>query len=795
MRQGWITMIEYSRGRSKLDNKPEQRRAEDFNAFCQAVLNDRAAQKGQQYICGPMAIAPNDRTHQSQSSFANAVGSPHRCKQCALRRRWMGLDIDGGLNDTTYLQFRAALMPFNALVYTTASHTAVDHHLRVIVELSLPLERTQLQRASLAFRQQIDDAVAGVTIAWDKACDNAEQPLFLPLHSASHQRFEGKPFAVESFLAEEVAQAEAEPVLIPASPGDLHAMVFMQQEITKLSATPHGQRSNALNKLAYTLGGYVGAGRLDKVHVEAMLLRATAHWPDPQKTARTITASIASGACVPLVNTMSIRSVGAGPENHDTHVTQSPCTDLANAARIRTHYGDRLLYVDGIGWHVFEGPWRHRELAAKQIFFGLSAIVAAEVQELKSSCDQSVSDVEQGGRSAALEARQKWAKKCEQRATIESAIKMAEPLLACGASEMDADPMLVGMPAGVLDLRNCEVRSHQPGDRITRTLSCNYDPDAQCPVFQGFVNQIMGGDAELVDYVQRILGYALSGKRDEQMLPILYGTGANGKSTLVNAIQEIFGDYAATGATGLLTAQNQGGDSGAEADLLGRRLVIVSETGESDRMNEEQVKRLTSREDIKARRLYQNYMQFKPTHLLLLQTNHKPRVAGTDHGIWRRLKLIPFLVTIPEHARDVDLGTKLKSEYPGILRWMVEGWKKYQANGLHTPQRVLDATAEYRSISDQVGMFLSEMCTVGKEQKCTNEQIYFAYERWANDSGERAISKRRFSQQLSERDGITAMRTSAARGWLGVAPAQRVALIPLSVGTTLTLPPRPTSLS
>lgn len=778
-------MFEYSRGRSFSDNQPEQRQSGTFDDFCTAILEDRGTKKGEQYICAPMGIAPDDELHRGQGHFHKAIGQHHRCKACALPRRWIGLDIDGGLEEKTFEKFKTVISEYNALIYTTSSHRVGDFHLRVVIEMDRPLNRDELRIASSTFRAMVDRLLPDIAIKWDVSCDKAEQPLYLPLKTAHCLRLTGRPFvaAIELMSPPKAMPPTLPPTINDSAPSDSQALKVLEKQCKKVAEAAPGTRNNTLNDVSHLLGGYVGASRLRRAGVEQALATATAHWPEPEKTKGTIRSGLESGIRKPIYNDSCPTVL------HECGITlesESMCSDLANAHRIVQHFGKQLLYVVGVGWHIFNSPWNLDELAAKKIVYGLSSVVAGEAQAMQNWCELAESPAQHAERLAAMELRWKWAKKCEQLSVVENAMKMAEPLLSCKASDMDADPLLVGMPSGVLDLSSCTVRPYTERDRISKTIVCDYLPTATCPTFMSFIQQIMGGDAELIDYLQRILGYAISGQRHEQMLPILYGTGANGKSTLVNAVQDILGDYASTAAPGLLVAKFGQNSSVGEADLMGRRLVVVSETGESEKLNEEQVKRLTSREPIKARRLYQQLMQFNPTHLILLQTNHKPRVAGTDHGIWRRLKLIPFLVTIPEHLRDTDLGSKLRSECAGLLAWMIEGWKKYQVNGLPIPRAVEAATAEYRSASDKIGMFLAEYCRVGPQFSCTTEQLYKAYERWCMAENERPVSKNRLTQLLLERGGFSQTRTKIARGWQGV--AVEISALGLPGGLLPTLP-------
>lgn len=783
-------MFEFSRGGSFFDNQPEQRRSSTFDEFCVAILQDRGAEKGEQYICAPMAIAVDDEIHRSQDSFSKAIGKPHRCKACALPRRWIGLDIDGGLDETTFESFRSAISGYNSLIYSTSSHKKGDFHLRVVVETDRPLGRDELMKASMAFRGMVNRLLPGVSIRWDASCDKAEQPLYLPLKTAHDLRMHGKPFIAAPELLYPpipITTSVLPTKIVHSAQADPHALSVLAKQAKRVAGAVPGERNITLNDAAHLLGGYIGAGRLNRIAVEEALTAAATRWPDPSKTTATMRSGIESGMSKPIfsdLGTAVFSGSGSALES------ESMCSDLANANRIVHHFSKQLLYVEGVGWHIFSPPWRLDELAAKKIVYGLSSIVAAEAQLMQDWCDLAESPAQRADRLAAMELRWKWAKKCEQLSVVESAMRMAEPLLSCKASDMDADPLLVGAPSGVLDLSTCTVRPYTELDRISKTIACDYIPAATCPAFMIFIREIMGADIELIDYLQRILGYAISGQRHEQMLPILYGTGANGKSTLINAVQDVLGDYASTAAPGLLVAKFGNNSSVGEADLMGRRLVVVSETGENEKLNEEQVKRLTSREPIKARRLYQQLMQFNPTHLILLQTNHKPRVAGTDHGIWRRLKLIPFLVTIQEGMRDANLGEKLRLEYAGLLSWMVEGWKKYQAGGLPIPRAVEAATAEYRSASDKIGMFISDCCCVGPQHQCTTEQLYKAYERWCVEENERPVSKNRLTQLLLERGGFTQTRTKMARGWLGIAVELSAFSVPNTALQSIATAPR-----
>ena len=221
-----------------------------------------------------------------------------------------------------------------------------------------------------------------------------------------------------------------------------------------------------------------------------------------------------------------------------------PCTHLANAHRLVKHYGDRLLYVQGVGWHTWSPPWRLDELGARRLAQGLGKLIAREAAALGDWVADARDSDERERREVVMKARWSWAKSSEFVACIESSLKAAEPLLTCDAADMDANPDILGLPSGVLELATGEHREHRQKDRLTRVAGCNFDPAATCPTWQRFVTEIMGGDAELLDYVQRLAGYALTGHRGEHLLPILWGAGANGKSTFLGTLQAVLGEYA-----------------------------------------------------------------------------------------------------------------------------------------------------------------------------------------------------------------------------------------------------------
>lgn len=526
--------------------------------------------------------------------------------------------------------------------------------------------------------------------------------------------------------------------------------------------------------------------RIARLMMRSGLVRDKWHTRRPDGTYLTMTIANACASCDNVYQEPAAKIAAAGGEN--AAGATSATSDLSNAYRLQAAHGDSLMHVDGLGWHVWVGggPWRHDDHAASRLAFGLGKAVQAEADAM----DAWVQEATTGGmgsdeikrRAEAHKHRKRWAKQSESKAVIDHSLSLAESLLAVSADTLDASPLLVGCPGGVLDLATRTMREHRREDRISKTIACDHSPAAQAPQWDRFISEIFGGNAELLTYVPTLAGYFLSGQRGEHLLPVFHGSGANGKSTFLGTLQQLLGDYAGTAAPGLLISRGGNDHPTGLAALQGKRLVVCSETAETGKLDEEQVKKLTGGDLISARRMRQDFFTFRPTHIIALQTNFRPKVLGTDTGIWRRIKLIPFSVTIPAERRDPQLSEKLAAELPGILSWAVAGWQMYQQRGFVEPRDVEEATAEYRSSSDHVGNFLDDRCTLNPELTVPTATLYFNYRNWCTEAGEHPLTQRALALRLSERPGVTSGRTKHARLWhgLGIDSHALLAAFPIS---------------
>jgi putative DNA primase/helicase len=331
---------------------------------------------------------------------------------------------------------------------------------------------------------------------------------------------------------------------------------------------------------------------------------------------------------------------------------------------------------------------------------------------------------------------------------------------------LDKDPWLLNCPNGTLDLRTGELREHRREDLITKMTSVRYSSDAKAPLFEKVLNRVVP-DPELRTFIQRVTGMALTGDVSEQKLFFLYGTGANGKSTFVNAVLEVSGSYGIQATRDLLVIKRDQHPTEL-TDLFGRRLVASVEAEDGRRLAESLVKMLTGGENIRARRMREDFWEFPPTHKLFLVANHKPIVRGTDHAIWRRIKLIPFDVTLPEDEQDKTLPDKLEAEYPGILAWAVKGCQDWQKHGLAEPKAVTDATAAYRAEMDMIADFIEECCITGEDLWCKFGDFYNRYTKWCEESGEKPLPKLGFGNKLTERGILSVPGTGNVAGRSGI---------------------------
>ncbi len=527
---------------------------------------------------------------------------------------------------------------------------------------------------------------------------------------------------------------------------------------------PEGQRNTVLFRAACAM-------RRHGVHAAAILAAllednaARCDPPLPDDEVRRIAASAAQYEPAGPAATFSFSTNGHGaghtPRDDGTAAGDGPLhlTDVGNGKRLVARHGRDLLYCERWkSWLVWDGQRFARD----------------ETGEIERRAKETVRHMyAQAGAVADDEARKeqvKWALRSESGQRLREMIAAArtEEGIAVAPAAFDADPWLLNVANGTIDLRTGTLREARRDDRLTKIAPVVYDPAARCPTWLGFLDRVMDGKAEVISFLQRAVGYSLTGDISEHCLFLLFGTGRNGKSTFVETLSAALGDYAMTTTTDTLLVRREGGIPNDLARLVGARLVSASESEAGRNLAEALVKQLTGGDTISARFLHAEFFDFKPAFKLWFRTNHKPTIRGTDDGIWTRIRLIPFTQRIPDSEIDRRLPERLLAELPGILAWAVAGCLAWQREGLGMPTEVARATAEYRSEMDVLATFLADCCVVGAEYRCTAKELYAAYTRWAEENGERAVSQKALGLRLAERGFVNAKGTGGARLWAGL---------------------------
>lgn len=338
-----------------------------------------------------------------------------------------------------------------------------------------------------------------------------------------------------------------------------------------------------------------------------------------------------------------------------------------------------------------------------------------------------------------------------QVAKIDAFVRLAstDERVVAMVDELNTDPLLLNVANGTIDLSTGDIRPHNPADRITQLAPVNYDPKAACPKWLQTLSLVFDGDEELIRYVQKLLGYSITGDTGEHLLPICYGGGNNGKSTIWNTVLELLGDYGTLANEDLLLGEKHSHPT-EKANLYQKRFIPISEPERGAKLKESRVKELTGDRTITARRMHEDYWSFTRTHTFWLSTNHLPRIDGRDDGIWRRIKLIPFSVNIGkkvEPIKDFDRWL-VRNEGPGILAWLVQGYLEYQREGLKEPEVVSSATSGYRDNSDPLKEFFDNFCVVGDGREATANELFEAYSdpsrhagKWSNTAFGKAMKE------------------------------------------------------
>ncbi|USY31717.1 phage/plasmid primase, P4 family [Bacillus velezensis] len=420
-------------------------------------------------------------------------------------------------------------------------------------------------------------------------------------------------------------------------------------------------------------------------------------------------------------------------------------TELGNAERLVYYHGKNIRYCNELDWLIWNGKmWE--EDSKRQIEALTAQTLRAIYGEAKAT--------EDGYRKKQLN---DWAKKCERRNIRMNTILDTRPMVAVRKQDLDSHKYLFNCENGVIDLKTGELLPHDRDFLFTKISSVAYQKDADCPNWKAFLESIFIDEQgqpnyEIINFMQKAIGYSLTGDTTEQVMFFLFGNGRNGKSTFINTVQQLLGDYGRqTNSDTFIKKKNDSSINNDIARLDGARFVSAVESEEGQQLSESLVKQITGGEKMSARFLRQEYFEFTPEFKVFFTTNHKPIVKGSDEGIWRRIRLVPFTVTIPKEKVDKKLPQKLAAEMPGILRWAVEGCLKWQKEGLKEPEVIRKATEGYREDMDILGPYMSERCVVHPSAKIEAKELYKDYKNWCYENDEIELKNRAFYRQIEIR--------------------------------------------
>lgn len=529
------------------------------------------------------------------------------------------------------------------------------------------------------------------------------------------------------------------------------AIQHAAERVAKLS---QGSRNSELVREAFMLGQIAAATSISDDEITAALLDAantngSIADDGDAKCRDTIRRGIAEGRTNPRSGTATNRLFRL--------------TDIGNAERLVARYGDSIRYVGPWSkWLVWTGThWAVDETLRIQAH--AKETIRAASEQAKRDVADSAHDEAAAQDAAALSAtgpvktKKKtvplvaWLHKSESagRVTAMQSLAASEPGIAIHHSSLDCDPYLFNVRNGTIDLRTGKLRPHSRADLITRCAPVDYDPRAACPLWDSMLARVLP-EPTVRTFVQRFIGLSLIGRVIEHGFAFFYGLGANGKSTILNTIQRILGEYSAAADVNMLIKSVNTRHPTELSDLHSRRFVVMQEAPQGQFFDESKVKALTGGDPIRARRMREDLWEFNPSHTLVIAGNHQPRIQGQDDGIWRRVWLVPFDVHIPPAEQDHALADKLY--LPGVLRWAVDGCLAYIASGLRPPQVVAEATAAYRESQDSLIDFLrSDAVFVNPEVRANWRDVYKTYGRFCEENGDKPLGKHSLMAALKER--------------------------------------------
>jgi putative DNA primase/helicase len=465
----------------------------------------------------------------------------------------------------------------------------------------------------------------------------------------------------------------------------------------------------------------------------------------------------------PEIN-LGLDHIGEPPPEELPDWILGPYNDTWNAERLVEKFGENIRYNPSRGWYIWNGKlWEFDELN--------------KVRTMANDAIESLYRYEPAMKSKFVDNKKlydsfvAWLAKARNTSRKDNMIREAESWqnIRTLPKHFDTGKCLVNLQNGTMDMSTMTFYSHRKDDLITKIMPVDYDPKARTRLWDEFLDKIFQGNQNIINFLQRAVGYSFSALTNEQCIFILYGTGKNGKSTFLDTIKRLMADYTRNAPVATFMRKDWGSSSDYElARLFGARLVTTGEPDKGDRFAESLIKQITGGESINASHKYKDPFEYYPEFKLWIGTNYKPEIVGTDLGIWRRIMLVPFDVVIPPEERDVNFGEKLLAELPGIFNWVMEGFTQWQRRGLDPPSEVLAATEDYREEMDIFQNFLND-CTIVKPGAVIKfKDLYKVYQEWARENGiKNPMNSNTIGRRLKEK-GIREYNTKFAKGREGI---------------------------
>jgi len=496
-----------------------------------------------------------------------------------------------------------------------------------------------------------------------------------------------------------------------------HAILDLACEMIN-KAVP-GTGHETVNRWSFIVGQYVGRGEIARSTAEPLLTAAFAGRNEQESLKRVLRIGLEKGIAEP----------------------NFPKNDMGNAQRLAATFSGNIRHCTGFGWLIWTADGRWERDNSGEIMVCAKKTVAninVEASQIKNAVAQ--------------KALKNHALSSGQASKLKAMVELAQSELDIPITidELDADPWLLGVANGTVDLRSGVLHDAEPWELITKKTACVYAPEGLCPKWERFFDWALAGDEALKHFVHKAIGYSLTGETKENCYFFCHGAGQNGKSTMLGTLDDLFGDYSmVTDFTSFTVKQNDGPRNDI-AKMKGSRLVTASEIERGKHLNEALIKQICGGDIITARFLFKDFFDFKPTFKIWFAANDKPEIKGTGDSIWVRTLLIPFNQTVAPGDRNLKLREELRDEGPGILAWAVRGSLLWQKEGLNPPAAVLAATQEYRAEMDQVGRFLGdeEYCALDPKANVGVAEAWKHFQRWCENENERAGRRKEFIQAV-----------------------------------------------